>query len=386
MTETPESKLARGGGEVVQLPPRRDIHVLSPRECALATLRPYVVKGILSRGDHGGLIGLPGSAKSALAPYIGYRVALGLDVFGHRTKSVPVLYIAAEDGSGMKQRVRALFEIMGDAPGFHLQPVPVDFLDASSGHVAEIEGLIKRLSAGLVILDTIARSFPGLPENDPDAMGKVVKVARIFTTTNDCAMLSVHHPPKDAMTPRGHSVLNGDLDVTLYLEGERDQPRTVTMGKNRNGPSDLTFTFGLTSYQLGTDADGDPVTAPVVEPAVRDAKATQAAAKEARLSDRCATLLRELRALIDRAGQMVCPGEEYPTLRAVTRVSLRARLIESGWFSDDLLCTGSATVPCTASEKRAGLVRKAFAVENNALTPLKRNGFIAFNREWIWTL
>jgi len=163
-------------------------------------------------------------------------------------------------------RIRALYEQMGDAPDFHLQPVPIDLLAPDSPHVAEVEDLIALLQPGLVIIDTIARAFPGLGENDPDKMGHVVKVARGFTTVCDSAVLSLHHPTKEgAMSPRGHGVLDGDLDVTLYLAGKRAEPRTVTMGKNRNGPSDLTFSFNVAVHHMGIDADGDPITAPVAE-------------------------------------------------------------------------------------------------------------------------
>jgi hypothetical protein len=375
---SPNVRTATGEGETIEPPPRRDIHVVSPQECAMSPPRPYVIKGILSQGDHAGLIGLPGSAKSALAPFVGYRVALGLDVFGHRTRPMTVLYIAAEDGAGMKQRVRALYELMGDAPGFFLQPVPVDFLDPSSRHTVEIEELIRRLRPGLVILDTIARAFPGLAENDPDKMGLVVKVLRGFTMICNSAVLSLHHPPKDSVTPRGHGVLNGDLDLTLYLQGERGQPRTVTMGKNRSGPSDLTFTFSLTSYQLGVDIDGDPITAPVVEPTAKDATAARNSAKEGRLRDAPTIMLRELRTLLETDAELVQPAPELPALMAVKRVLLRKRLIDRGWFPD--------SVVRNAPDGKTELERGAYKMENKALTTLKRNAFVGHTRDWAWSL
>jgi hypothetical protein len=358
--------------------PAQKIHVLTPSECAIEPPRDYVIKGLLSKGDHGGLIGLPGSAKSALAPFLGYRTALGLDVFGHRTRPTPVLYIAAEDGTGMKQRVKALYERMGDAPNFFLQPVPVDFLSPGSPHVEEIESLITAHQPGLIILDTIARSFPGLAENDPDSMSHVVKVARGFTMICNSAVLSLHHPPKDSMTPRGHSVLNGDFDVTLYLEGQRAEPRTVSMGKNRNGPSDGTFSFTLGVHSFPPDIDGDPVTAPVAEPTGADFKAGANTAKEGRLRDAPAVMLRELRGLLDCEGQTVTPGLGYPPVQAVKRVLLRKRLVDRGWFSEDMLRT--------ASDGSIDIDRKGYGPENNALNTLKRNAFISFNRDWVWTL
>jgi hypothetical protein len=396
MMETPEAILRQKGATVVSIPrgkPGAEAgektkpgdrslcgpYLLTPSQCASEPIRPYVVKGLLSRGDHGAVIGLPGAGKSALIPYLGYRTSLGLDFFGHRTRAVPVLYLAAEDGSGMKQRVRALYERMGDSPNFYLQPVPVDFLNGASGDVAAVEKLVLQIRPGLIIVDTIARAFPGLKENDPDQMGNVVRVARSFTTHCESAVLSIHHPPKDGETPRGHSVLNGDLDVTLFLEGTGSGTRSVKMGKNRSGPSDLTFSFALAIHTLvgAADEDGDPITAPVAEP-IEGSAIPRNTAKEAKLSDQPAVMLRELRNLLEGQGELICPGAEYPTVRAVGRLALRQRLIERSWFADNLLRI--------ALDKSVSLAREGFGPENRALTTLKRNGFISFNRDWVWGL
>jgi len=244
----------------------RRLFVLTPEECLSEAPRNYLIKGLLARGDHGAIIGQPGSGKSVLAPYIGYRPALGLDVFGCRTQRVPVLYLAAEDGVGLKMRVRALYDRLGDAPNFHLQPVPVDLLSLDSSDVGEIKDFIRDLQPGLIVIDTIARAFPGLRENDAESMARVVKVARDFTTVCESAVLSLHHPPKDSVTPRGHGVLNGDLDVTFYLDGNGSGIRRVRLGKNRSGSSDQHFTFKVACHHLGIDADNDPITTPVADP------------------------------------------------------------------------------------------------------------------------
>jgi hypothetical protein len=100
--------------------------------------------------------------------------------------------------------------------------------------------------------------------------------------------------------------------------------------------------------------------------------------KEAKLRDRPALLLRELRCLVDQQGALVSPSPGQPIVRAVTRILLRQRLIEQGWFSDDLL-----------SETESGatkLGRRGYPVEHNALRPLKSQNFIDFNQEWAWVL
>jgi hypothetical protein len=160
--------------------------------------------------------------------------------------------------------------------------------------------------------------------------------------------------------------------------------RNVSLPKNRNGPSDVTFSFTVVTEHLGEDEDGDAVLAPVaVEP---DAAATsshdrvkeaQLKQKEARLRDKPALALRELRDLIAQHGEMIQPGADYPLVRCVARTQLRKRLVEREWFSESVLLPD----PGGAKPSRAGLTQ-----ESNALNSLKRAGFVSFNQGWVWCL
>ena len=250
--------------------------VLTPDECEVATPRPYVVKGLIGRGDSILLVGQPGAGKSVLGPHLGYAVAQGRRVFDRRVRQGTVLYIAAEDGHGMKLRVRALRRRWGNAPDFRLLPDAIDLKDPSSRHLAALAKLIQELNPTLIIIDTLARAFPGLKENEPDApdgMGRVVLVVREIANTHEAAVVTLHHMPKDNATPRGHGALNGDADVTLVVEGSAGQPRTVRVTKNRNGSSDTTLTFSIRGEVLGHDEDGDTITAAIaeeIEPTVAD--------------------------------------------------------------------------------------------------------------------
>jgi len=105
-------------------------------------------------------------------------------------------------------------------------------------------------------------------------------------------------------------------------------------------------------------------------------EAVQTKPKEARLSDKPAVMLREARRLIGGHGSLVRPAPTAPAVLTVSRQVLRTALVSSGWFAEHLLCTALQGSP--------ELTRGAYAIENNALTTLKRNGFLAFNRDWIW--
>ncbi len=163
----------------------------------------------------------------------------------------------------------------------------------------------------------------------------------------------------------------------MVVEGASGQPRTVRFDKNRNGPSDASLAFSVRVERLGEDEDGDPVTAAIAEEAVADAN-TPLRAKEAKLPDGPAVLLREWRNLLAECGEPAQPEPAMPLVTAVSRVMLRQRLVDRSWFPESMLSialNGSAT-----------LQRSGYTPENNALKMLKRRGFLAFNREWVWRI
>jgi hypothetical protein len=102
-------------------------------------------------------------------------------------------------------------------------------------------------------------------------MGEVVALARSVAATG-CAVLLIHHVAKHGDgSPRGHSVLNGTLDMCLAL-GERADDGTIRakLLKNRNGDTSREVAFRIGVANLGTDEDGDAITAPVAVEVMAD--------------------------------------------------------------------------------------------------------------------
>jgi AAA domain len=116
----------------------------------------------------------------------------------------------------------------------------------------------------VIFLDTLAMCFPGLEENTAEAMGRVVKVARELTKFG-AAVVLVHHDTKDKSdTPRGHSLLNGALDMAIHLTpGAESNIVRCRLTKNRNGTCARDMQFRIEKWELGDDDDGDPITAAV---------------------------------------------------------------------------------------------------------------------------
>lgn len=246
-------------------PSSNRLRFLSPSDCAGAPDRGYVVKTLLAPGDIACIYGAPGAGKSLISPHIGYAVAQGRRVFDMRTNAGTVFYVAAEDPQGMRGRVTALKRNYGDAPDFLLVEGVSDLLEDGSRDLKALRDQVAARRPALIFVDTLAMAFPGLDENGAEGMGKVVAVARGLTR-HGAAVVLIHHDTKAGTpTPRGHSLLNGALDIALQLS-PRDEGGVIRgkLSKNRNGTCDRDIAFKIETEQLGMDADGDLITVALV--------------------------------------------------------------------------------------------------------------------------
>ncbi|NRP70186.1 Regulatory protein RepA [Ensifer psoraleae] len=237
---------------------------LKPSECEASDARRYVIKGLVAEGDVACIVGAPGVGKSLLAPRLAYAVAQGQDIFGMRVRQGGVLYVAAEDQHGMRARVAALRREHGEADDFALVAGVSDLLSKGSEHLKRLKAAVKDRRPSLVIIDTLAMAFPCLEENSAEGMGRVVAVARSLTQWG-AAVILIHHDTKDGQQglPRGHSLLNGALDVSLHLSRGEDGIVRAKLTKNRNGSTERDIAFTIGTQALGLDDDGDPITAAV---------------------------------------------------------------------------------------------------------------------------
>jgi KaiC/GvpD/RAD55 family RecA-like ATPase len=242
-----------------------ELRFLTTEDCRLAPSRGYVIKGLIAPGDVVCIFGAPGAGKSLIAPHIGYQVALGELAFGLRTKPGLVFYVAAEDPHGMQNRVAAITIRQGHAPNFHVVDGVTDLFDDDSPDLETLLEAVDERRPALIVIDTLAMAFPGVEENDSGSMGRVVAVARQLAR-GGAAVLLIHHDTKaEGSTPRGHSVLNGALDMALQVKRNNDGIVRCRLTKNRNGSTGIMFAFRIGVEELGRDEDGDPITAAITE-------------------------------------------------------------------------------------------------------------------------
>jgi hypothetical protein len=350
---SPEAKLRAAGGRILR-EPGEPFELLTLADCAAAPMRGYIWKGVLAPGDLAVLFGPPGAGKSVIAPFIAHGVARGKKpIFGKRVRQGPVLYIACEDGAGMKLRARALLAVRGTADAFRIIAQEVDLQGdgvAEPADLAAIKQAAEKFKAALIVLDTMARAFPGLDENDGRSMGRATRILRQLCTPQR-AVLAVHHGAKTGGdTPRGHGVLNGDCDVTMRIETAESGARTITLGKNRNGSTLQRFGFTIRSEFLETDEDGDAVTAPVAE----EIEATEGGDKGPQMSGQVRAALDRLSDLVGTSGDKLPAGPHFPSDPSVRGVR---------WAAWRDCCKAR---PIAASDEKEA-IKKAFTRASQAL-------------------
>jgi hypothetical protein len=248
--------------------PSTGLQFLSPDECVAQPPQDYIVKGLIAPFNVSCIFGMSGFGKSALAPYFAYHITRGGDpIFGLRVKPGPALYIAAEDGHGMVNRIAALRRRFPNAPEFCLV-IGISDLLADGPDRKAILAKIAEMRPTTVWIDTLAMAFADLDEIDNKEMNRVVKVCREFTIYG-AAVIVIHHPPKaeGSKTPRGGGAFYGALDMAMQLmEKTEDGVVRAKLTKNRNGPCDLDIAFRLDVEELGIDTDGDAITAVIAQP------------------------------------------------------------------------------------------------------------------------
>ena len=207
----------------------------------------------------------PSAGKSFVALDMAFHIASGRPWMGQRVQGGPVLYVAAEGATGLHNRIAAL---KAANPSVH--DIPLALLSATLDLTNDPEAVLrlieaaKRLQATCIVLDTLARLFPG-DENNPEHMGGVLQVLGQLEAATDTLVVVIHHPPKTkgATTARGHSMMDGAVDVALYIHHEEGKRQLLSI-KQKDMALGEPYDIDLKIVNLGKDSDGDPVTSCVV--------------------------------------------------------------------------------------------------------------------------
>lgn len=251
------------------------------RDLGQAKPKPFIVKGVRYAGESSYTVAKPGGGKSVAETDISYHIATGRDWHGHRVEQGLVVYLAAERKALQERRVEAYRKHFGDEgrdiPLVILGGMP-DFTDIhlrdAQNMMLIIEALEKEYSlpCRLITIDTLARAFGGKDQNaTKDMSAYVYNIARLMEKFPAAHISSIHHEGWETGRAKGSIDLDGAVDASFRItkngEGVDAVYKLICDGANDGGEGTV-LTFGMLSIEIAVDEDGEPITAPVVVPAV----------------------------------------------------------------------------------------------------------------------
>jgi hypothetical protein len=332
--------------------PRRPRFKLVPfNELTVGSNAVYLVKGIVPKAGLVVIWGPPKCGKSYLIFTIALHVALGWEYRGRRVQQGMVVYLALEGQDGFGARAAAFrsrfLDGAGDVPDFFLIRERTDLI---RDHQALIQCIATQCEGAptAVVIDTLNRSLAGSESDDKD-MGAYVRAADAIREKFNCAVIIVHHCGVDGSRPRGHTSLTGAADIQISVKRDAARNIIATVEYAKDGPEGAVIASKLEQVTVGTDEDGDAVTACVVMP-VEDGAATVAVkTPSVRKETKVVRTFRDaFTEALDSSGEAIQVRGDGPKVRAVDVQAVRSEF-------ERRYATGEAD-----AKKRAEASRKAF--------------------------
>jgi hypothetical protein len=308
---TPEPKYADPAQAMTapQAAPQQGIAVEWFRDITPALTDNYIVKNLIGADTMSVIYGPSNSGKTFWTLDLAFHIAAGIPWRGRRVNRTGVLYLAAEGGKGVANRIAALKAVrgVGDIP-LALRRAGLDLLkqEADLQIVYALAQEVKAASGGrvMVVIDTLSRVMAGGDENSAADMTALIRNIDAIREATNCHIMLVHHSGKDvARGARGHSSLRAATDTEIEVQNE-DGNRAAIVTKQRDYQGGETFAFELKGVVLGEDQDGDEVSSCVVE--VRDGEDFEAAKKAAKGRGKNQQII------MDTFDQMVAEGMAQP--------------------------------------------------------------------------
>jgi hypothetical protein len=227
----------------------------------------WLVEDLIVKHSVNMIFGKSGSTKSFLALHMALALShkreffdLGSDVDAH----VPVIYVALEGKSGMKNRLK----------GYHQwfsEDKPKDFYISDFNPVltqdATVDAFIeqtKKLGVidPLIIIDTYNQATPSMNENDAGQTGAVMKNCQKMVKELGATVLIVHHSNKSEDGDyRGSSAIHGAMDTMLKVKettgkDSKDSWYQLSVYKIKDGEVGREFSYKTIKVDLGINAKG----------------------------------------------------------------------------------------------------------------------------------
>lgn len=222
----------------------------------------YLIKGWLDRNCLSMLYGPSNAGKTFVALDMAMHIAADKPWRGLRVNGGPVLYIAAEGGAGIRNRIAAIKHEQPDTVStpFTLLPMGLDL--HGQGDAQAVCEIMPEKAPTLVVVDTLARSMGVGDENTAKDAAMFIKNCDLIRETTGAHVMVIHHSGKDEdRGARGSSALRAAVDNEIQVTADWG----IICRKQRDQEQPEPLHFRLRTVTLGQDEDGEPVTSAVVE-------------------------------------------------------------------------------------------------------------------------
>jgi hypothetical protein len=264
-----------------RLRPKTDMSWL--RESALVSTNaprlPALIEGILPAKGVVGLIAARQSFKSFLALDLAFHVAFGADWFGRKVDSGPVVYIAAEDAEGMKDRRNAWFKAHDRFQPWKIEGRfrPLDLtprLGTTDGDADRLIASLKHFEMPrLIAIDTVSKVLHGKDENQEGMIALMANAEKIASAF-DCVVMLIHHAKRSAkgegagIRGRGASQFGDNSQGELTLERRSKAMEAVlTVARNKGCQEGERILLRLSEPVEIRHEHGKPVSSLVIDSA-----------------------------------------------------------------------------------------------------------------------
>jgi len=182
----------------------------------------WILDGILPAGGMSLLVAKPKVGKTTLAFNLAVAVSRGEDFLGRRTEQGPVVYLALEEKKGEIKKKLSAAGITNEPLHFHFGSAPVNAM-------AEVEMLIQKTGARLLIIDVLQKFCRLRDLNDYAIVTNALEPLMAAARRQGCHILLTHHAGK-ADRPDGDDILGstgllGGVDTSIHIK-KRDKRRT----------------------------------------------------------------------------------------------------------------------------------------------------------------
>jgi hypothetical protein len=295
---------------------RSTLKTWEPSDLADFTPPTEFVEDWFRDGEFSSLFGPSTAGKTFLALHLAYHVATGRDWFGRRVRQRPVVYVTLEGAAGVINRVLALERHYGEPSPIILMTGALDMRKDKHTR-ADIIATAEKAGAGLIFIDTLARSMGDGDEDTAQDMGAFVRAVGEIQEACGAHVCAIHHTGKDkSKGARGSSALKAALDLEIFVDRPDSSQRTFAVTKNKNGEETEPQHFHLHDVAIDRlNSWGEAIGTAVVE--ISDFPDERTA--EEKLPYDAAEALavfKRIALAADVAGQMPTMGEWRDALRA----------------------------------------------------------------------